>query len=988
MCFDSTDSKTSERVEALALFLCKGGRFSGSLPAMDVDGAPSDSAPTAKRGRAHDTPSDLDSALDSLVIKLGATTHDGAPSDSAPTAKRGRAHHTPSDLDSALDSLVIKLGATTHDDKETLVAVLVDVLHVEPEIATFYLEASNWNPSEAVELLMQQTAGGEVVQALADSGVSKRSRPMPVLVNGLPDGWAARVSAAGTIVFEHLATGYEQSTIPPGFQAAASSDERADEPAMAAEAEDETAQELRRHKSATEQAVAQLVCPITRSLPFDPVIAEDGKVYERSAIEEWLKQQGKSPLTNLPMGTKLLPAMHVKNMIRVMVTSGTLTGDHAEAEDETAQELRRHKSATEQAVAQLVCPITRSLPFDPVIAEDGKVYERSAIEEWLKQQGKSPLTNLPMGTKLLPAMHVKNMIRVMVTSGTLTGDKADEWELRRKEEEQALRNAASRGHDQQLRNLLEAGAAVDAADDESRTALMAAAKNGHERVALVLLEAKADPNQALPNGATALFIAAECGHERCALVLLEAKADPNQAKSDGWTALMWAAQKGHEQVALVLLEAKADPNQAKSDGWTALMKAAGKGHEQVALVLLKAKADPNQAMPDGSTALMIAAQDGHEQVALALLKAGAVVSALNNDGWTALILAAQDGHEQVALVLLEAKADPNQANAKGDTALILAAQDGHEQVALALLEAKADPNQARPDGWTALILAAEHGHERVALVLLKAKADPNQAMPDGSTALMIAAQDGHEQVALALLEAKADPNQARPDGSTALMIAAQDGHEQVALALLEAKADPNQARPDGSTALILAAQDGHEQVALALLEAKADPNQARSDGSTALILAAQDGHEQVALALLEAKADPNQARSDGSTALMFAAQDGHKQVALVLLEAGASLKVVSIDNFTMLMAASFGGLTTVLERVLPQSDIDAALVASHATEAGYTALMYAAKAGQQHCVHMLLSAGARKEVQTATGKTAFSLAHDSGHTAICDLLAQ
>jgi len=153
----------------------------------------------------------------------------GAPSDSAPTAKRGRAHDIPSDLDSALDSLVVKLGATTHDDHDTLVAVLVDVLHVEPEIATFYLEASNWNPSEAVELLMQQTAGGEVVQALADSGVSKRSRPMPVLVNGLPDGWAARVSAAGTIVFEHLATGYEQSTIPPGFQAAASSDERADE---------------------------------------------------------------------------------------------------------------------------------------------------------------------------------------------------------------------------------------------------------------------------------------------------------------------------------------------------------------------------------------------------------------------------------------------------------------------------------------------------------------------------------------------------------------------------------------------------------------------------------------------------------------------------------------------------------------------------------------------------------------------------------------
>ena len=46
---------------------------------------------------------------------------------------------------------------------------------------------------------------------------------------------------------------------------------------------------------------------------------------------------------------------------------------------------------------KLFCPITFSLPVDPVIAEDGKVYERSAIEEWLKKQRKSPVTNLEMG---------------------------------------------------------------------------------------------------------------------------------------------------------------------------------------------------------------------------------------------------------------------------------------------------------------------------------------------------------------------------------------------------------------------------------------------------------------------------------------------------------------------------------------------------------------------------------------------------------------
>jgi TPR repeat protein len=106
----------------------------------------------------------------------------------------------------------------------------------------------------------------------------------------------------------------------------------------------------------------------------------------------------------------------------------------AEAEDATVQ-LRRHKSATEEAFAELVCPITFSLPVDPVTAEDGNVYERSAIEEWLKQQLKSPVTNLAMGTKLQPALRVKNMIRAMVTSGALTGDKVDAWKLKLEEEE-------------------------------------------------------------------------------------------------------------------------------------------------------------------------------------------------------------------------------------------------------------------------------------------------------------------------------------------------------------------------------------------------------------------------------------------------------------------------------------------------------------------------------------------------------------------------
>ena len=81
------------------------------------------------------------------------------------------------------------------------------------------------------------------------------------------------------------------------------------------------------------------------------------------------------------------------------------------------------------AAAELVCAITQELPVDPVIARDGRVYERAAIEKWFERDGplKSPVTNEPMKRKLLPAVQVRNMIERMVKSGALKGEKVDAW---------------------------------------------------------------------------------------------------------------------------------------------------------------------------------------------------------------------------------------------------------------------------------------------------------------------------------------------------------------------------------------------------------------------------------------------------------------------------------------------------------------------------------------------------------------------------------
>jgi TPR repeat protein len=76
------------------------------------------------------------------------------------------------------------------------------------------------------------------------------------------------------------------------------------------------------------------------------------------------------------------------------------------------------------------------------------VYERSAITDWIATgTGNSPKTNEPMGPTLLPAPQVKSMIRGMVKSGALTGDKAEAWEAQLAEEElvRATRERAEGG---------------------------------------------------------------------------------------------------------------------------------------------------------------------------------------------------------------------------------------------------------------------------------------------------------------------------------------------------------------------------------------------------------------------------------------------------------------------------------------------------------------------------------------------------------------
>ncbi|CAB9506651.1 Sel1 domain protein repeat-containing protein [Seminavis robusta] len=101
-----------------------------------------------------------------------------------------------------------------------------------------------------------------------------------------------------------------------------------------------------------------------------------------------------------------------------------LSNNHVEETQPPSKRLKKSPAG------DLICPISRELPWDPVTAEDGRVYERECIEKHIKNHPrdlKSPVTNLKMGEKLLPAIQHRNTIETLVESGVIDGDLADNW---------------------------------------------------------------------------------------------------------------------------------------------------------------------------------------------------------------------------------------------------------------------------------------------------------------------------------------------------------------------------------------------------------------------------------------------------------------------------------------------------------------------------------------------------------------------------------
>ena len=210
-----------------------------------------------------------------------------------------------------------------------------------------------------------------------------------------------------------------------------------------------------------------------------------------------------------------------------------------------------------------------------------------------------------------------------------------------------------------------------------------------------------------------------------------------------------------------------------------------------------------------------------------------------------------------------------------------------------------------------------------------------------------------------------DVNSAMADGSTALAWSIHWNNLQSTTELLDAGANPDQANDFGISPLYLACENRNFTIIDKLLNAGANPNAATWAGETVLMTCARTGSIDGINALLTKGAEINAREPErGQTALMWAAAGKQSGAVAALVETGADIRARSVKVLLppQVMAPTYSEFV-----FFPK------------TKGDFTAMMFAAQAGDLESVKLLLAAGADVNESTPEYGNALVLAVVNGH---------
>ncbi|MHC4206322.1 MAG: ankyrin repeat domain-containing protein, partial [Planctomycetota bacterium] len=454
--------------------------------------------------------------------------------------------------------------------------------------------------------------------------------------------------------------------------------------------------------------------------------------------------------------------------------------------------------------------------------------------------------------------------------------------------------AAYNGDVERVKQLIAKGADVNAKRTNGKTPLLRAASRGHLDVVKVLLEngAKVDVGG---GKYTPLFHPIWDKNIDIEMVrtLIASGADVNaHPKDEKTTPLFYAVFYNRPQVARILIEAGADVNTRTEDGLTPLHIALRRANAEMA----RQFAGTGVKVP----ALHNAVLEGDLTKVKGLIESATDVDTPDEFGWTPTCWAVSTGQEEVAKYLLNQGADVSAKIENGRTLLHQASRTGLLEVVKSLIAKGAEVDAKCEVGATALQYAALSGREAVVKLLIANGATINFTAKDGTHPLGDAARSGHKDVVKLLLASGAQVNLQPEDKmrcGTALHAAAAGAHSTIIDILIAHGADVN-AVYKGGTPLNLAAnyldsrtsatENRRAQIVQKLLDygADIDAKHPRS-GATPLYDAIDLGRWRTAEVLITAGADVNAANNEGKTPLSHAKGWGRNDITELLRKHGA-----------------------------------------------------------------------------------------------------
>ena len=577
------------------------------------------------------------------------------------------------------------------------------------------------------------------------------------------------------------------------------------------------------------------------------------------------------------------------------------------------------------------------------------------------------------------------------------------------------------------------------------TGLHLAASGGHVDCCRVLVDAGADMEARDGFERTPLMYASDCDVLR---ELLARGANVHAVEGTGtWTALHFCAFHGWSTEALHLLVSRhADIEAENYVGNTPLMVAMSAGNIELGAELVKFGAKGVNRMvnfPAGETPLHIISRQcleagvvGHIETLVAkgadlkavdylrntplitaashnnmvacrkLLELGANVNAKDGFGTTSLDAAPRESTKLQNLILAwmitnagRKQGDPEVEEEAVDILIssfrksvpritgvfLAAAESGCVEAVIKLVGSGANLEGRDEDFNTALLLATKNGYTQTVRYLVEVGARIDVCNKEGQGPFLLAMANGHLTTAAELVKlAKllklggVDSNAKDTKGNTALHLAARNGCTETVRQEAWCSTSVEAQNKSGNTALHLAVSHGHEPTVSALVELGTSLETRNDDGDTALLLATKLGSGKTARILIRAKAQVEVANKQGSTPLIYAAQHCDATTVSELVDLGASMSASDKDGSTaFLVACTHGRVQAARALMAAGTDLQAY------DKDGDTALLLALKNGFTNLASELIEAGGDIHALNEVGQTALALASSMGHGELC-----